>query len=148
MFQLDGILAAKDMNLYTLAIDGDSEAIGKKYAHEFECIDITNKNLVFEYALKKKIDGIVSIASDVSMPALGYVVSNLGIVGYDFNLIDSVNNKDVFFSVLDTNNIKIPKTISFKNKLPKKVFKTKKYIIKPSKGSGSRGVSRGFRQKY
>ena len=140
LFQVDGILKAREMNLFTIAIDGNPESIGKKFAHEFECIDITNEVLVFDFAIKNNIDGAVSIASDVSMPSLGYLVTKLKIIGYDYSTIKIVNNKDELFEKLNKK-IKIPKTISFDGKiLSKKIFKSNKYIIKPSKGSGSRGV--------
>lgn len=54
------IKKAKEMGIYVLALDGDKDAEGFKYADEFEIIDITNFEKCLKYAQEKFIDGVMT----------------------------------------------------------------------------------------
>ena len=142
-FQIDGIRRANELGFHTIAIDGDSEAVGKIEADEFYNINVKCNNEILELARDNMVDGCVAIASEVSMGAMAYVNSKMGLNGYPSELIEIAHDKKKYYSLFEKNKIKVPKTIVFKdNGALAKLDKNKSYIIKPSKGSGSRGVKR------
>jgi biotin carboxylase len=143
LFQVDGIKKAIDLGFWTIAIDGNQSAEGKDFAHEFYQIDITNSILVLQFAEAKGIDGVVSIASEVSLEAVALVASTLKLNGYNKNLIDIAHDKKKYYELFAKKGINVPKTYIYQDSTTiKKLNKKKTYFIKPSKGSGSRGVKR------
>lgn len=141
IFQIEGIKKAKQLNYYTIAIDGNANSEGKHFADEFHNIDITDKEAVLKLAMNKNIDGVLSIASEVSMEATSYVVSQMKLFGFDYDLIQISHDKEKYFKIFQKNSICVPKTITYKNKLSlDSLQRDRPYYIKPSKGSGSRGV--------
>ncbi len=137
-FQSDGLRFAKEKGYYVIAVDGDPEAYGKGIAHEFRHIDIMDKELVLQYAKRKRIDAVLSIASEVSMDTLGYLNCRLGLAGYKEKHVTISHNKDVYYKVLNDSKILIPKTYIGEPFEP--LHPNLNYYIKPSRGSGSRGV--------
>jgi biotin carboxylase len=114
---------------------------GKKYADEFFHVDICNREEVLRIASLKEPDAVVSIASEVSLDATSYVVSQLGLKGYKYDLIDIAHDKHKYYELFRTNCINVPVTYVYNDaSLIKKLDNSKHYFIKPSKGSGSRGV--------
>jgi biotin carboxylase len=141
-FQLDGIKKANDLKLYTIVIDGNNNAVGKDYANEFYHLDITNKEEVYSLAKKLDINAVVSIASEVSMETLGFVVSKLDLPGYGYDIIYKSHDKILYYEIFKNSGIKVPKTWIFKVGENIMIDHPGPLYVKPSKGSGSRGVKK------
>jgi biotin carboxylase len=140
-FQLDGIIKARELGYYSIGVDGNPEAEGKLIADEFHHIDITNKEAVLKLAREKEIHGVVSIASEVSMDVMSHIVSEMNLKGYDYDLVNLSHNKKSYYQLFEKCSIKIPKTIIYNDNFDlSQLIPVQSYIIKPSKGSGSRGV--------
>ena len=92
-FQIDGIRRANELGFHTIAIDGDSEAVGKIEADEFYNINVKCNNEILELARDNMVDGCVAIASEASMGAMAYVNSKMGLNGYPSELIEIAHDK-------------------------------------------------------
>ena len=140
-FQIKGITEAKRLGYYVIGTDGDKNALGKIYCDEFFHIDVKDFDLNLTLAVKKKIDGVISIASEVSVETVAYISENLNLVGNDFNVAILSHNKTKYYNKLQEVGVVVPTTYLFSvSKLEK--FNSKYIILKPSKGSGSRGVKK------
>lgn len=139
-FQCDGIIRANDMGYYTIAMDGNPKAAGKDVADEFIHIDICDKEKVLKAAKGLNIDAVAAVASEASLDSTAYVTTQLGLPGYTSEMIDISHNKDAYYELFTKNAINVPHTVIYNGNDSVKNLKPGKYIIKPSKGSGSRGV--------
>lgn len=139
-FQCDGIIRAKDMGYYTIAMDGNPNAAGKAVADEFIHIDILNKELVLETAKGLHIDAVASVAAEATLDSTAYVATQLNLPGYTSDMIDVSHNKDAYYALFAENLISVPLTVIYQGQESVKNLPVGKYIVKPSKGSGSRGV--------
>ena len=141
-FFINIIKIAKKLNLKVISIDKNKNSIAKKYADEFYNIDFSNHRSVLELAKKKKIDGIITHQSDAGVYSVGYVNSKLKLKGPSFNISKICSDKSKMRQHLD-GFIDQPKFITIKK--GKNIFSKIRNFgypcnIKPSKGSGSRGI--------
>lgn len=79
--QVDAIKRAKDLGYHVLASDGASDAQGLKIAHEGRVIDVKNVKQNLAWAQEADIDGVVSYASDITLPTVQHVREALGLPG-------------------------------------------------------------------
>ena len=143
ILQLPAILQAKKMGIEVVAVDMNPNAIGFKEADKSLVISTIDINAVLKAAKDEKIDGIMTLASDMPMRTVAVVAKELGLVGIDEETALKATNKAVMRQCLRENGVPIPKfykvsnQIEFENAV--KNFQTK-FIVKPADNSGSRGV--------
>ena len=68
--QIPGILKAREMGIYTIVLDGNSDAAGKKYSDEFYTVSIKHITQIEEFidsTLKRKIDGVIAFGVDIPL---------------------------------------------------------------------------------
>ena len=92
--QLPLIEKAIEMGIYVVAVDVNPEACGMKVASESYPIDIVDKEAILELALKKSIDGVVTMQSDLPVPAVGYVNEKMSLSGVDYEAAVICSNKN------------------------------------------------------
>ena len=143
ILQLPAILKAKEMGIEVIAVDMDKQAIGFKNADiclEISTIDIPN---VIKAASEYRIDGVMTLASDMPMRTVAAVASELNIIGISKETALKATNKALMRQCLKENGVSIPRFfcvtdydeyISASHKLGAK------FIVKPADNSGSRGV--------
>ena len=85
------------MGLFVVVLDGDFKAPGIKFADDFinastyYIFDFTNKS--YEYSTtKRKIDGVISMASDVPM-TVSSIAQKLSIAGNSIETAELSSNK-------------------------------------------------------
>lgn len=147
ILQLPAIKKAKDMGLEVIAVDMDERAIGFQEADISLVISTTDIDGVVHAAQKYKVDGIMTLASDMPMRTVAAVSKALGLVGITAETALKATNKAVMRMALQEQNVPIP--CFFKVSDEKEYFraiqsiKNKGYrcIIKPADNSGSRGVN-------
>lgn len=138
------IQKAKKLGYYVLALDGNPNAIGFRYADLFAVIDITDKEKCLRFAMNNQIDGVITAATDYGVLTVSYIAQKMGLPGLDFDVATIVRNKykvrnclhnnhvddfDQTFEVdTDTNIMSLSKKLSYP------VF------VKPCDGSGSRAA--------
>nr|MBC9202866.1 ATP-grasp domain-containing protein [Paenibacillus sp. PL91] len=143
ILQLPAILKAKEMGLQVIAVDMDKNAIGFKDADvclEVSTIDIPN---VINLAKDYKVDGIMTLASDMPMKTVAAVAEALNIVGVTTDTALKATNKALMRECLKQNDVAIPMffgVMGYLDYLSAIQHFKDKFIVKPADNSGSRGV--------
>ena len=143
ILQLPAIKQAKKMGLEVIAVDMNPNAIGFKDADKGLVISTIDIDAVLDAAKQEKIDGIMTLASDMPMRTVAVVAKELGLVGIDEDTALKATNKAVMRQCLLEHNVPIPKFFKVSNEedyqQAVEQFKTK-FIVKPADNSGSRGI--------
>lgn len=143
VLQLPAIVKAQEMGLQVLAVDINKNAVGFKEADiclEISTIDIPN---VIKAAKKYRIDGVMTLASDMPVRTVAAVVKEMGIIGIDEETALRATNKGLMRDCLKKHSIPIPAFYRV-NTIDEYVNTVDKFptgcIVKPADNSGSRGV--------
>ena len=140
------IMKAKKLGYEVLAVDGNPEAVGFRFADKYEVINIVDEKACLAYAQKENIDGVITAATDYGVLTAAYIAEQMNLKGLDYEVAKLIKNKYqvrkcLFEAKVDdaeqayevnenTNLISLAKKLSFP------------VMVKPCDGSGSRGVSR------
>lgn len=145
ILQLPVIRKAKELGHTVICVDMDPNAIGFKEAHEYEVINIVDKEQCYEYAKRKGIDGVLTVATDYGVLTSSYISKLLGLKGLSYDVCKVIKNKYKVREVFKENNISDiyqyfeVSNINECNRIKESIrFPV---IVKPVDGSGSRGVS-------
>ncbi len=140
------IKKAKELGYYVLAVDASSTAPGFEFADEYAVINIVDKELCLEYAREKKIDGVLTAATDYGVLTASYIAKSLNLPGIDYDAATVIKNKyktgkklfeakaddtEQLYELSNDEDIARVKNVA--------VFPV---MVKPSDGSGSRGASK------
>jgi biotin carboxylase len=142
-FQEAGIRMAKEMGLRVIATDGDSQAPGFRFADlAFSC-DVKDLEGQLRIARKNHIDGVLSIASDVSLSAVAYVATAMSLPGIDGDTVEKCTDKALMRKAFYEHDVPSPQSIAVENE--EHAFNAAQHIgfpvvIKPADNAGSRGV--------
>lgn len=79
--QVDAILRAKTLGYYVLVSDGLEQAEGLKVADEARIIDVTDSKGNLSWAKERKIDAVVSYASDICLSTVLCIRETLNLPG-------------------------------------------------------------------
>ena len=141
--QIPAIIRAKELGYYTITCDYLPDNPGHSYSDKYENISTVDKEKVFEFAKKEKVDGIIAYASDPSAPTAAYVCDKLGLVGTSYNVTKIFCEKDMFRQFQKEHGFNVPWFYSIKNmKQMDDIMNQVKFpcIVKPVDSSGSKGV--------
>ncbi|RLA77335.1 MAG: hypothetical protein DRG78_17615 [Epsilonproteobacteria bacterium] len=145
--QVPGIIKAKDMELYTIVLDGNSDAVGKEYADEFYTVSIKHIKQIEEFIhnqLNRKVDGVIAFGVDI--PLIIAKTADLLNINYTIPFESAKLSEDKFDSkeFMKLNNIPIPEYKIVSNIQDINLF-IKNYglpiVIKPVDNSAARGIS-------
>ncbi|MGB0931563.1 MAG: ATP-grasp domain-containing protein [Chitinophagales bacterium] len=144
-FQLPPIQYAKSRGYTVITSDNNPDNPGHQLAERAYNVSTVDKKGILKIAEKEKIDGIMTFASDVSMPAVAYVSEKLKLPGANYETTLRLTNKAQFRQFLQREELQTQFFQSFESgeketamaylrlaKLP--------VIVKPVDRSGSRGV--------
>lgn len=140
------IKKAKELGYYVLAVDGNLTAEGFEYADEYKNINIVDQDACLEYAKERKIDGVMTAATDFGVLTASYIAQEMGLPGINYEAAQTVKNKYLvrkkFFEnqVDDTEQAYEVDASTDMDALKKKLHYP--VMVKPCDGSGSRGASR------
>jgi biotin carboxylase len=143
ILQLPAILKAKEMGLQVIAVDMDNNAVGFKHADV--CLEISTIDIqrIVEAAKQYKIDGVMTLASDMPMRTVAAVAKELNLIGISEETAIVATNKAKMREKLFEHGVPIPK-FYVANSFEEYIRVTKKFsdkfIVKPVDNSGSRGV--------
>lgn len=147
ILQLPAIQKAKEMGLEVVAVDMNPDAVGFNVEGiKKEIISTIDIPLVLETAKKHKIDGIMTLASDMPMRTVAAVAKEMKLVGIDMDTAIKATNKAEMRKALKKYNVPIPMffSVNTKEEYYEAVYKIKdkgyKCIVKPVDNSGSRGI--------
>ncbi len=144
ILQVPAIRKAKQMGLKVVAVDMNPNAIGFEESQiEKEIISTIDIDKVTEAAKRHKIDGILTLASDMPMRTVAAVAKEMGLVGIDEDTAIKATNKACMREALKKNNVPVPKFYKVSNRT-EYAFAVSKFnsafIVKPADNSGSRGI--------
>lgn len=137
---------AKKLGYYTLAVDGSESAPGFKYADEYAHINIIDKEACLTYAKDKKIDGVLTAATDYGVLTASYISEKMHLHGIDYAVAQTIKNKYSIRKALlqahadDTEQAhEVTCDEDIENVKAEIKFPV---MVKPCDGSGSRGANR------
>lgn len=146
--QIALIKKAKEYGLYTLAIDGNSNAPGFLYADEWKCIDITDEVRCLEYAKEKEINGVITAATDYGILTTARIADEMNLPGISYETAKVVKNKYLMRKcVSQDSNLQFYKLEKEDDIVKLKHHLQYPVIVKPCDGSGSKGVSKVDNEK-
>ncbi|MEE0394830.1 ATP-grasp domain-containing protein [Holdemanella biformis] len=144
ILQLPAIEKAKEMGLDVLVVDMNPDAVGFKVPGiEKEIISTIDIQAVISAAKRHRIDGIMTLATDMPMRTVAAVAKEMNLIGIDEETALKATNKAEMRKALQVNNVPIPKFYVVSNKDEyKDVVKqfNVPFIVKPADSSGSRGI--------
>ncbi len=145
--QVPGILKAKEMGVYTIALDGNPNAEGKKYADEFYIVSIKHFDQIedfIKHKLSKKVDGVIAFGVDIA----SIVSKTADLLGVNYTIPDESAklSEDKFLAkeFMKKYNIPIPEYQIVKSVKDIKKFIDKfglPIVVKPVDNSAARGIS-------
>lgn len=144
ILQLPAIEKAKEMGLETIVVDMDPKAVGFEVADVSLNISTIDIPKVSEAARKLKIDGIITVASDMPMRTVAAVSEELGLVGVGADTAVKTTDKFEMRKALRDYGVPIPRFVKVNDiedlKEAVNAFSAP-IIVKPADSSGSRGVN-------
>ncbi len=144
--QAFAIKKAKELGYHVLCVDGNAEAVGFKYADEYETINIVDKERCLQYALEKQVDGVMTAATDYGVLTASYIAEKLNLHGNSMKSSLLIKNKYQVRKCLfeakadDTEQAYEVSDILQTHKI--KDIIQYPVMVKPCDGSGSRGASK------
>ena len=144
ILQLPAIEKARELGLEIVVVDMNPDAVGFKVPGVIkEVISTIDIEAVVAAAKKHKIDGIMTLATDMPMRSVAAVVKDMGLVGIDEDTALKATNKAEMRVALSKGEVPIPKFFKVSNEEEyleaTKQFKVP-FIVKPADSSGSRGI--------
>lgn len=144
-FQLPPIQYAKSRGYRIITTDNNPDNPCHQYAETAYNVSTVDKEAILEIAQKERVDGIMTFASDVSMPAVGYVAEKLKLSGPTYETALTLTNKAKFRQFLEEENLQSQFFQSFEADEQQEAVEYIKaaklpVIVKPVDRSGSRGV--------
>lgn len=144
ILQVPVIKKAKEMGIYVIAVDGDPNAVGLKYADKAMVVNITSEEDVLKVAHEEKIDGVIHPCSEVSMNVMGRLNEELGLSGITREQAIRATNKHLMREAFEKGNAPSPKSFLTENVEDAWMHLQNDFsidgILKPSRNSGSRGL--------
>lgn len=148
VLQVPAINKAIEMGLQVVVADMNPNAVGFAIQGvEKEVISTIDSPAILEAAQRHRIDGIMTLASDMPMQTVAVVSRNMGLVGISEETALKATNKAYMRDALRGAGVPIPQYIRTKTKeqfveaVEKIQLTGKKCIAKPADNSGSRGVN-------
>lgn len=144
ILQLPAIEKARELGLDTVVVDMNPNAIGFNVPGiQKEVISTIDIPAILEAAKKYKIDGIMTLATDMPMRAVAAVATEMKLVGIDADTALKATNKAEMRKALQVGGVPIPKFFKVSNK-DEYIEVVKQFsvpfIVKPADSSGSRGI--------
>ncbi|MEY8410148.1 ATP-grasp domain-containing protein [Lachnospiraceae bacterium 62-26] len=144
--QVPGIIQAKKMGLYVIAVDMNPNAVGFKYADKAVVISTIDIPKVVEAAKIMKVDGVITLCTDMPVRTVAAVAEVLGLPAISVDNAYRATDKIKMRETLKECGVPIPYFTMAKNE---NEFITAvqevrnlnyKCIVKPADNSGSHGV--------
>ena len=124
-------------------VDKNPEAIGFAFATEYRVIDVLDKSACLDYAREIGIDAVMTYGSTIALPTVAYIGAVLDLPALPMETAEISKNKYLIKKRLWEKECNI-KGDFFQMRSAEEVANYKfeiPCVIKPSDGSGSKGVS-------
>ena len=144
ILQLPAIEKAVEMGLDVVVLDMNPEAVGfSVQGVTKEIISTIDVSAAVEAAKRHKIDGVLTLATDMPMRAVAAIAEECGLIGVSTDTARKATDKSVMRNALKEAGVPIPQFFVVKTK-EEYWEATRKlsipYMVKPADSSGSRGI--------
>ncbi len=145
-YLLPVIEAAHNLGIYVITCDYLPDNIAHKYSDEYVDASIIDKESILQIAQERKIDGIMSFATDPGVTTAAFVAEKMGLPSCgSYESVCVLQDKGKFRKFLEANNFLVPHAKSYNN--VDEVWGDIEYfnwpvIVKPVDSAGSKGVTR------
>lgn len=140
------IRKARELGYYVYCLDADPHAVGFVSANESAVINIVDEEACLAYAREKRVDGVLTAATDFSVLTMSQIAQEMGLPGINYASAKTIKNKAAVRKCLfdakadDTGySFEIQSLEQIPEILPHIKFPV---MMKPVDGSGSRGASK------
>ncbi|MBF0406206.1 MAG: ATP-grasp domain-containing protein [Candidatus Riflebacteria bacterium] len=141
--QLDIIKTAVNAGCHVITLDYLPDNIGHKYSHQFVNCSTVDIDGVLKHAKDLQIDGICTACSDIALPTVAHVGTELGLKVVPPSVAETVTYKESFRDFQKSSNLSHPGFVwgsSFDELIAGLEKLTYPIVFKPTDRSGSRGV--------
>lgn len=146
LLQKPVIEKAHELGYYVIAADGDSHAPGLEIADKGVVVNIRDKETMLKLAIEERIDGTIHPCSEVAMDVMGFINDRLGLPGNSEAVSVRATNKHLMREAFKAYGAPSPKSFCFTSSEDAwECFNNEllgNCILKPSRNSGSRGISK------
>ena len=146
ILQVPVIKKAREMGCYVIAVDGDANAVGLRYADKAIVANITDEEAMLQVARDENVDGVIHPCSEVSMSVMGYINDSLGLSGISKPMAKRATNKHLMREAFVKYDAPSPQSYCTTDaNVAWELFCGKfdtNAILKPSRNSGSRGIAK------
>lgn len=148
--QLPLVLKANSLGIETVCIAwDDGKAICKEHANLFFDVSVLESDKILNLCDDLKVDGIITIATDICIPSIAYVANKMGLVGNSQRCALLTTNKSEMRSAFCKHGINTPNSSTIERG---EVIESKSFnypvVVKPVDRSGSLGVVKVFNHEY
>ncbi|MBF0595499.1 MAG: ATP-grasp domain-containing protein [Candidatus Omnitrophica bacterium] len=142
-YQAAGIRKAREMGLRIVAIDADPKAEGSLLADAFHAVDIKDVTSAIKIARENRIDGVLTVASDIGVKTVAAVSDALGLPGISQEVADRSTDKALMRRAFAAHGVPSPQSFAV-DQVAALVECAEKIgfpvVVKPADSAGSRGV--------
>jgi len=142
--QVPAIKHALSLGYETYAVDANPHALGFGYVFGFDVGNIRDSDFIKISARRFKVNAIVAVATDASVPSVARACLSLGFPSISVSAADISVNKLMQRDHFKAAGLRVPKYMPFRNTneaLGIAIAIGFPVVIKPSDSAGSRGVS-------
>lgn len=140
------IKKGRELGYYVIAVDGNPEACGFEYADKAICANIVSEDEMLRIAKEENIDGVIHPCSEVSMAVMGRINDELKLHGVTKEQAIVATNKHLMRQAFEKNQAPSPKFYKVESSEDAWTCFCENFdtnaILKPSRNSGSRGISK------
>ena len=148
VMQIPAIKKAKEMGLFVICADGNSEAEGKELCDLFYAVDLKDKNGLLELAEKfhnkHTLHGVFTAGTDFSS-SVSWITEKLGLPGIPYQVALNATDKYRMRCCFKESNVPSPGFIEFSEgmDIEEKISDLSfPLVVKPVDSMGSRGVQK------
>lgn len=146
--QVPAIKRAKELGYYVITVDYLPNNPGHIYSDEYFNVSTTDKEAVLNLAIDLGVNGIIAYASDPGAPVAAYVAEKLNLPTSPMESIEVLGEKHLWRNFLLDNGFNVPNSQSGKE-INNFNFNGWNFplMVKPVDSSGSKGVTKIFKEK-
>ncbi len=142
-YQIPLIKRLGELGHKVYCLDGNKNAPGFEYADEYEVLNILDKPLCLDYAIKAGISAVMTYGATITLPTVAYIAEHMNLSSLSETTAEISKSKFAIKKALVAGGCNVYGDffcLHTKEEAKEKKF-TIPCVIKPSDGSGSKGVS-------
>lgn len=143
--QLPIYLKAREMGIETIGFSWEEGAVSKKNCSKFYPYSILEKEKILQTCCEEKVEGVVTIASDLAVPTVSYIAEKMGLVGNTVESSILSTNKFLMRNAFIAHKLQCPGYFRIDNIGQADMLRKPlmfPLIVKPVDRSGSMGVTK------